>query len=196
PGPGAVGLRSPAGGGGNPSARRAAPRQAARLEKGLAGMSDPQSWKNEYLAGLEPQELQERPWQSQLQLLHRSLVRSSLAAEGSDPAVDQEMRALREILRQKDFQGDLEQLLPRLDKTLLEAEQRRHQRNAQTLAALDGLTEQLQQLELPSALKKELRGLAKTSKEQGSQVGALPHLLSQLSALQEQALHALHATAL
>jgi diguanylate cyclase len=156
-------------------------------------MSDTQSWKDEYLASLEPQEAQERHWQSQFELLHRSLVRSSLAAEGSDPAVDQEMRALRDILRHKGYQPELEQLLPRLDRTLVEAEQRRHLRGTQLLTTLSALTDQLQQLELPAALKNELRALAKANKQRAHQPAELPLLLSELSALQEQALRAIHS---
>ena len=38
-------------------------------------------------------------WNERLDLLRRGLVRSSLAAEGSDKAVDQCMQELRELIR-------------------------------------------------------------------------------------------------
>ena len=60
---------------------------------------DAQRWKSKYLQSLEQQEQLERRWEARLDLLRRGLVRSSLAAEGSDKAVDQCMQELRDILR-------------------------------------------------------------------------------------------------
>ena len=45
---------------------------------------DAQRWKSKYLESLEQQEKLERRWNARLDLLRRGLVRSSLAAEGSD----------------------------------------------------------------------------------------------------------------
>ena len=48
---------------------------------------DAQRWKDKYLQNLETQERLERRWDNRLGLLRRGLVRSSLAAEGTDKAI-------------------------------------------------------------------------------------------------------------
>ena len=66
--------------------------------------NDAQRWKDKYLAGLEQQEALERRWGTRVDLLRRGLVRSSLAAEGADKAVDQCLQELREIPRRDDME--------------------------------------------------------------------------------------------
>ncbi len=44
-------------------------------------------WKEKYLKAIEQQEKLERRWDARLDLLRRGLVRSTLAAEGSDKVV-------------------------------------------------------------------------------------------------------------
>jgi len=58
-----------------------------------------QRWREKYLQLLEQQERQEARWEQRLDLLRRSLVRSSLAVEGADPGVEQCLRKMREIQR-------------------------------------------------------------------------------------------------
>lgn len=45
-----------------------------------------QRWKDKYLENIEQQERLQRRWDARIDLLRRGLVRSSLAAEGSDKA--------------------------------------------------------------------------------------------------------------
>lgn len=68
---------------------------------------DVQRWKDKYLENIEQQERLQRRWDARIDLLRRGLVRSSLAAEGSDKAVDQCMKELREILRRDDMDAAL-----------------------------------------------------------------------------------------
>lgn len=152
-------------------------------------MSDEaQRWKDKYLANLEAQEKLEQRWSSRLDLLRRGLVRSSLAAEGSDKAIDQCMQELREIIRREEMDAGLAGLIPRLEKVALESEQRRQERTAQIAAALRSFIEQLQQLPLPREINKPLKKLSKQLRERAEQVRELPALLIELSALQAQAL--------
>ncbi|MDX5371053.1 MAG: GGDEF domain-containing protein, partial [Pseudomonadaceae bacterium] len=92
-----------------------------------------QRWKAKYLESLEQQERLEQRWNQRLDLLRRGLVRSSLAAEGSDKAVDQCMQELREAIRGEQMEG-LSALIPRLEKAVLDSEQRRQQRIEQNVA--------------------------------------------------------------
>lgn len=95
-------------------------------------MSDEASrWKEKYLKNIEQQDKLQRRWDAQLDLLRRGLVRSSLAAEGTDRAVDQCMKEMREIVRKDDMDAGLAALIPRLEKAVLDSEQRRETRVGQ-----------------------------------------------------------------
>lgn len=150
--------------------------------------NDAQRWKDKYLASLERQETLERHWDARLDLLRRGLVRSSLAAEGADKAVDQCMQDLREILRRDDMDGGLSALIPRLEKAVLDSEQRRQQRVGQVSTALVALVDQLLELDLPREVRKPLKNYAKQLDSRAEQVRELPLLLVELSGLQQQAL--------
>jgi diguanylate cyclase len=154
---------------------------------------DAQRWKDKYLSSLEQQEKLERRWELRLDLLRRGLVRSSLAAEGADKAVDQCMQEMREILRRDDMDAALGGLIPRLEKAVLDSEQRRQQRAGEAATALAGLIEQLQRLQPPREVRKALKSLGKQLQDVTSHQYLLPALLSQLSNLQGQALTVLQS---
>lgn len=155
-------------------------------------MSDEsQRWKEKYLKSLEDQESLEQRWKTRVDLMRRGLVRSSLAAEGTDKAVDTCMRELREVVRTDDMAAGLGILIPRLEKTLLDAEQRRQERIQQISSALAALVQQLIQLPLPGELRKPLRRLARNLSERLERPLELPLVLAEISDLQRQALGAL-----
>ncbi len=152
-------------------------------------MSDEtQRWKEKYLKSIEQQEKLERRWDARLDLLRRGLVRSTLAAEGTDRAVDQCMKEMREVIRTNDMDAGLAALLPRLEKAVLDSEQRRETRVSQTSAALTALVAQLQTLPLPREVSRPLKNFAKTLDGRVSQAREIPLLLSELSGLQGKAL--------
>jgi diguanylate cyclase len=147
---------------------------------------DEQRWKQKYLDSLEQQEKLERRWDARVDLLRRGLVRSSLAAEGSDKAVDACMAELREVLRRDDMDAGLSRLIPQLEKAVLDSEQRRQQRVEQNIAALSQLSQQLLSLDMPGDVRKPLKRLAKDIPSRASTSRELPVLLSELSRLQRQ----------
>jgi diguanylate cyclase len=152
-------------------------------------MSDEaQRWKEKYLKSIEQQEKLERRWDARLDLLRRGLVRSTLAAEGTDRAVDQCMKEMREVVRTDDMDAGLAALLPRLEKAVLDSEQRRETRVNQTSAALTALVTQLQTLPLPREVSRPLKNFAKQLDSRVSQAREIPLLLSELSGLQGKAL--------
>ncbi|MBK5353271.1 diguanylate cyclase [Pseudomonas sp. TH41] len=152
-------------------------------------MSDEtQRWKEKYLKSIEQQERLERRWDARLDLLRRGLVRSTLAAEGTDRAVDQCMKEMREVVRTDDMDAGLAALIPRLEKAVLDSEQRRETRVNQTSAALTALVAQLQTLPLPREVSRPLKNFAKTLDARVSQAREMPLLLSELSGLQGKAL--------
>src|SRR5690606_12178008 len=150
-------------------------------------MSEEQRWKDKYLESLDQQERIDARWNAQLDLLRRGLVRSSLAAEGMDKAVDHCMRELREIIRRDDMDGALEELIPRLERTLLDGDSQREQRTRQVLTALEELSAQLQTLQVPGELRQRLRAFSRQLHKGVEQVYNWPSLLSDLSQLQQSA---------
>lgn len=153
---------------------------------------DAERWKEKYFKSLEQQEKLERRWDARLDLLRRGLVRSSLAAEGSDQAVDQCMKEMREVIRSDSMDAGLAALIPRLEKAVLDSEHRRETRMNQVREALTSLVQQLQSLPLPGEQLRALKKLSKKLDGGVSQSRELPPLLGELSGLQERALASLH----
>lgn len=147
-------------------------------------------WKEKYLKSIEQQEKLERRWDARLDLLRRGLVRSTLAAEGSDKIVDQCMKEMREVIRSDNMDAGLAGLIPRLEKAVLDSEQRRETRMNQVSDALTALVSQLQALPLPGEVSRPLKKLAKKLDGDVSQSRELPPLLGELSGLQGRALSA------
>ena len=150
---------------------------------------DAQRWKEKYLKGVEQQDKLERRWAARLDLLRRGLVRSTLAAEGTDRAVDQCMKEMRDVVRTDDMDAALAALLPRLEKAVLDSEQRRETRVDQISTALTALVTQLQKLPLPREVARPLKTFAKQLDGRVAQAREIPLLLSELSSLQGQALN-------
>ena len=145
-------------------------------------------WKEKYLHSIEQQEKLERRWNARLDLLRRGLVRSTLAAEGTDRAVDQCMKEMREVIRTDDMDAGLAALLPRLEKAVLDSEQRRETRVDQIATALAELVKQLQGLPLPREVSRPLKTFAKQLDGRVGQAREIPLLLGELSGLQGRAL--------
>ena len=153
-------------------------------------MSDEaERWKEKYLLIIEQQDKLERRWAARLDLLRRGLVRSTLAAEGTDRAVDQCMKEMRDAVRTDDMDAALAALLPRLEKAVLDSEQRRETRIDQISTALTALVAQLQKLPLPRDVARPLKTFAKQLDGRVGQAREIPLLLSELSSLQGQALN-------
>lgn len=149
---------------------------------------DASRWKEKYLKSVEQQDKLERRWNARLDLLRRGLVRSTLAAEGTDRTVDQCMKEMREAVRTDDMDAPLAALLPRLEKAVLDSEQRRETRIDQMSVALNALVTQLQTLPLPRDVSKPLKAFAKQLDNRVTQAREIPLLLSELSTLQGRAL--------
>jgi diguanylate cyclase len=156
---------------------------------------DAQRWKEKYLLSIEQQEKLERRWAARLDLLRRGLVRSTLAAEGTDRAVDQCMKEMRDVVRTDDMDAALAALLPRLEKAVLDSEQRRETRVDQISTALTALVAQLQKLPLPREVARPLKTFAKQLDGRVGQAREIPLLLSELSNLQGQVLETLEPDA-
>lgn len=163
-----------------------------RCEKQLS--EEAQRWKEKYLQLAERQDQQEARWEQRVDLLRRSLVRSSLAAEGADPALERCLREMRDVLREGDLDDGLGDLVPRLERAVLDSERHRQERAIQLTEALHRLVSQLLELSVPGELRKPLKRFARQLDQRAAQLRELPALLSELSLLQGQVLHLREST--
>lgn len=150
--------------------------------------TEAQRWKEKYLQALERQEQLEERWEARLDLLRRSLVRSSFAVEGGDPAVEHCMQQLRTVLREGDLDEGLGALVPRLESAVLNGERERHERVDRLGREFEHLVAQLLAMGPPSEVRKPLKRFAKQARKRAAQASELPALLGELAALQAQAL--------
>ncbi|MDL2177040.1 GGDEF domain-containing protein [Stutzerimonas sp. FeSN7] len=146
-------------------------------------------WKEKYLQLAERQEQLDARWEQRVDLLRRSLVRSSLAVEGADPAVERCLQQMREVLRDGDLDDGLGQLVPRLEKAVLDSERHRQERAVQLTEALHRLVSQLLGMSVPAELRKPLKRFAKDLDQRAARLRELPLLLGELSVLQGQVLN-------
>lgn len=147
-------------------------------------------WKEKYLRLLEQQEQIEQHWEQRVDLLRRSLVRSSMAVEGVDPAVENCLRQMREVLRDGDFDDGLSTLVPRLEKAVLDSDRQRQERTRRLIEALHGLVNPLLAMSPPADVRRRLKRFARKLEQRIGRARELPALLGELGELQRQALGA------
>lgn len=147
-------------------------------------------WKEKYLRLLEQQEQIEQRWEQRVDLLRRSLVRSSMAVEGADPAVENCLRQMREVLRDGDLDDGLSTLVPRLEKAVLDSDRQRQERTRRLIEALHGLVNPLLAMSPPADVRRRLKRFARKLEQRIGRARELPALLGELGELQRQALGA------
>lgn len=150
---------------------------------------DANYWKEKYLDSLQQQEELEAQWNSRMDVLRRSLTRTSMAAEGQSQGLDDCLQELRKALRKDHFERFLEEITPRLEKALLDFEQQRQDRVQHISQSLQHLAAQLEQTNpAPRELRKALKHFPKRLGERVGQWTELQSLLQELESLQRQAL--------
>lgn len=126
------------------------------------------NWKDKYLTALEEFELSQKKDQQRLDLLRRGLVRVSLAADGLDPTLDEQLDEIRTALRGgRDIQT-LEPVIAQLERTIVALDDRRKDESGELRNLIDTQMEKYLELSLPRADKSTIKKLRKS----------LPHLLS------------------
>lgn len=145
-------------------------------------------WKNKYLELLDQQDAQEANFAKQTELLKRALIRSSLAAEGNDQQLDQQLQTLRTLLRNDIRANQLENHIEQLEDAILKSENKLQQRKDALSITLSNFVQQLQQLQPPKDIQKALRAFEKDLPKQLAQPYTVYNLLGQLQSLQERTL--------
>ncbi|MCP5162293.1 MAG: GGDEF domain-containing protein [Hahellaceae bacterium] len=146
-------------------------------------------WKEKYFDQVGEAEKKEKSLNEHVSLLQRILVRVSLAAEGQNPRLDNELGNLREILRRENpGQLELTKRLSDIESAVLELDHQRAEHSTQVVGALQNLIDQLTGFDLERGQKRRLKSLAKMLKGQQLNLKEYPNLLHQYAEIQESAL--------
>lgn len=126
-------------------------------------MADPgiQNWKEKYLFALEEFEASHKKDLQRLDILRRGLVRVSLAADGLDAPLDEQLAELRGNLRSNRDIVTLEPLVAQLERTVVALDDRRKQEHDQLLALLEDHLDRYAEMDLPRQEKSALKQLRK-----------------------------------
>lgn len=114
-----------------------------------------EEWKQKYYASISALEQQ----QSYDELLQRSLGRLALAAQGLDPALDTQLKSLRDVLRGKKDQQEIQQILHKMEKAITQMEAASSKDSGQTAGEI--IAALLLSLKLAKPFKAEAKTLAK-----------------------------------
>lgn len=145
-------------------------------------------WKQKYLDALERQEVDQQTLEQRLTLFRRGITRVSAAADGLDPALDQQLAQLRENVRQQGADAQLAAVLETIEASVLRLDQRKAQGTETVLESFRQLLAQLQRLTLPSELKSQLGQFGKSLKIRAADWQQYATLLTEYSQLQATAL--------
>lgn len=145
-----------------------------------------QNWKEKYLVALEEFESSHKQDQQRLDILRRGLVRVSLAADGLDNTLDEQLAELRTNLRSSRDIRTLEPLVNDLECTIVALDDRRKQDQEALRSLLDAELEKYLALDLPRQDKSTIRRLRKQLPELITSNGMQLSLWQQLTPLQAQ----------
>lgn len=116
-------------------------------------------WKEKYLDLLDEQEQQEKDWDTRLALLTRVQSRLSLAAQGQDARLDENLKLLRKRLNDQASSGAIQQALSDLDETVLALDASRDQDREQAIEAFVKICRNLLRFKPPKELSHNITGL-------------------------------------
>ncbi|MCP5014578.1 MAG: GGDEF domain-containing protein [Ketobacter sp.] len=140
-----------------------------------------QNWKDKYLTALEEFELCQKKDSQRLDLLRRGLVRVSLAADGLDPALDEQLDEIRTGLRGgRDIQT-LEPVIAQLERTIVALDDRRKDEHGELRNLIDTQLEQYLAMSLPRADKSTIKKLRKSLPQLLSGSGNLADIIKSLN---------------
>ena len=133
-----------------------------------------EEWKQKYYLSLTTLEQQ----QSYDELLQRSLGRLALAAQGLDPALDRQLKSLRDVLRGKKDQQGIQKILNQMEKAITKMESNSNKNTSQTTGEV--IAELLTSLKLVKPFKYEAKTLARQLKPATNKniIALIPEVLS------------------
>lgn len=119
-------------------------------------------WKRKFLDALEDHELREKSLSNRIRLLRRGLLGVSLAGDGHDSQLDQQLAELRKSLRNDDREVGLELLLEKIEKSILRLDNEKTQSNVALHEAFSSSLAELEQLPLPGTVRRQLKKFSRS----------------------------------
>jgi diguanylate cyclase len=151
--------------------------------------NETQRWRDKYLSISEELDKNEKDYASYLNVLHRALVRISLAADGQDNELDKHLANLRDLLRKQPVnQSSINSNLSQVESAILQLDKQRKDNGQQGFNSLQALIDQLLQLKLGKDKQRALKRYSKSLTDKGNQLSSYPALLEEYSRLQRDAL--------
>lgn len=124
-----------------------------------------ETWKRKYYDSVEQAEAKERQWAGMEDLLRKTISRLTLAAEGVDEALDKQLRALRDAIRDRVDNKTLQSRIEAMSRILVKLDGERKSGN-QGIDGIDAMQRLLEQSKLP-------RGNARRVKEISRQLDSI-----------------------
>ncbi len=127
-------------------------------------MAQPQSsqdWKQKYLTSLEQLESQEREWSELESLLRLAIRRLSLAAEGIDPILDDQLVKIREVVGNQTQGSTLANLIDDISRSVKRLDQQQSRDGIAVSNFADSLATLLDSIEWPKGVRTKAKGLSK-----------------------------------
>lgn len=119
-------------------------------------------WKRKFLDALEDHEFREKSLSNRIRLLRRGLLGVSLAGDGHDSQLDQQLAELRKSLRNDDREVGLELLLEKIEKSILRLDNEKTQSNVALHEAFSSSLAELEQLPLPGTVRRQLKKFSRS----------------------------------
>lgn len=151
--------------------------------------NETQRWRDKYLTISEEVDKNEKDHANYLNVLHRALIRISLAADGQDNELDKHLANLRNLLRKEPVdQTSINSNLSQVESAILQLDKQRNDHGQQGFNALRALIDQLLQLKLGKDKQRALKRFSKSLTDKAKQLNSYPALLEEYSRLQRDAL--------
>lgn len=118
-------------------------------------------WKQKYLASLEQLEAQEREWSELESLLRLAVRRLSLAAEGNDPVLDDQLAKIREVVGNHDNNSQLASLIDDISRRIKRLDQQPSGDGIAVSSFADSLATVFDSIEWPKGVRRKAQGVNK-----------------------------------
>jgi diguanylate cyclase len=127
-------------------------------------MAQPQSsqdWKQKYLASLEQLESQGKQWSELESLLRLAVRRLSVAAEGIDPILDDQLVKIREVVGNHKQSSELASLIDDISRSVKRLDQQQPCDGMAVSNFADSLATLVNSIEWPKGVRRKAKGLSK-----------------------------------
>lgn len=121
---------------------------------------DAEQWKHKYFNQLEDAESKEKQWREADELLRKTVARLTLAADGQDDNLDQQLLELRNAIRDRASSAQLQKTIDAMSTTLIKLERERKNK-ASHAEHESALLKLLDQLRLPKGTGRKIKQLRK-----------------------------------